>query len=259
MTNILDEIIAHKKEEVAALKARLPLEALQARTDLHRPRRPFFELFENSGVLIGEIKPKSPSHGALTSDPLSVAKKYAPTTINCISVLTDTKYFGGSLELLEQVHALAPQTILRKEFVVDVYQIYETALTSADAVLLIASVLDEAELVACIAACTACNLGYFVEVHTELEVEKALRCGARIIGINNRNLDTLTIDLSVTEQLITTIPHSIPVISESGIQNAADVSRVRAAGARGILVGASILQSSHPAEHIASLQAALVV
>jgi indole-3-glycerol phosphate synthase len=258
MTNILHEIISHKKEEVAALKAQIPLEVLQARADIHKVRRPFFELFERTGVLIGEIKPKSPSHGALTSDPLSIARQYAPTMIDCISVLTDARYFGGSLALLEQVHTLVPQTILRKEFIVDVYQIYETAQSCADAVLLIASVLEEADLVACIAACEVCNLGYFVEVHTELEVQKALRSGARVIGINNRNLDTLTIDLSVTEKLIAAVPHSVPVISESGIQNAADVSRVRKAGARGILVGASILQSAHPAEHIASLQAALV-
>lgn len=257
MKNILNEIIENKKIEVAALQVTLPLNVVRDSIDTQRTLRPFFELFDKGNVLIGEIKPKSPSHGSLTNDPLSVARSYAGTNIDCISVLTDNHYFGGSTELLRQVRTIAPQTIFRKEFVIDVYQIYETAMIGADAVLLIASVLSDELLATCIAACDECMLGYLVEVHTREDVEKAVRAGARVIGINNRDLDTLTIDLSVTESLMQHIPTSIPAVSESGIQTVGDVARVKAVGVRGILVGASILTASHPKEHVAALKNAL--
>lgn len=257
MKNILDEIIAHKREEVREAQQRVPHTTLQAMIKPGAQRRPFFALFEQGPVLIGEIKPKSPSHGALTADPLSIADRYAKTPINCISVLTDERYFGGSLDLLTAVRARVPQTIFRKEFVVDVYQIYETAAAGADAVLLIASVLDEPTLTTCIRACDACGLGYLVEVHTAEEVASALRVGARVIGINNRNLDTLAIDLNTTETLIKMIPPSMPVVSESGIETVSDVVRVKKAGVRGILVGASLLKASDTAAHAAQLQSAL--
>ncbi len=257
MTHILDEIVEHKKVEVASLKAQLPLEALRACVTTGVARRPFFSLFERGPVLIGEIKPKSPSHGNLTSDPHSIAKLYADSAIDCISVLTDETYFGGSIKLLRDVRSIAPQPIFRKEFVVDVYQIYETAHIGADAVLLIASVLDEETLRLCIDACAECSLGYLVEVHTQEELTVALNVGARIIGINNRNLDTLQIDLSVTETLMHHIPSGVVVVSESGIQAVDDVVQVKRAGVRGILVGASILKSESPLQQIALLKQAL--
>lgn len=257
MTHILDEIVEHKRVEVASLKTQLPLEILRACSITSATRRPFFSLFERGPVLIGEIKPKSPSHGNLTNDPLSIAKLYADSAIDCISVLTDNKYFGGSAELLQTVRTIAPQPIFRKEFVVDVYQIYETAHIEADAVLLIASVLDEETLRLCIDACTECSLGYLVEVHTTEELAKALNVGARIIGINNRNLDTLQIDLSVTEALMHHIPTDVVVVSESGIHTPGDVVRVKRAGVQGILVGASILKSGNPLKQIALLKQAL--
>lgn len=257
MTNILNAIIENKKMEVAALKTLLPLEAVQKAINHSRSSRPFFELFEQGPILIGEIKPKSPSHGALTTNPLSIAHIYADSDIDCISVLTDQKYFGGGVELLQQVRAIAPQPIFRKEFVVDVYQIYESAMIEADAVLLIASVLDDATLRECINACNECSLGYIVEIHAREDVEKALRAHARVIGINNRNLDTLTIDLSVTEEMMRLIPSTTYAVSESGIQTVSDVRRVTAAGARGILVGASILTAENSLTQITNLKRAL--
>ncbi|MFM2415104.1 MAG: hypothetical protein RI911_797 [Candidatus Parcubacteria bacterium] len=258
MSNILHEIVANKKTEVAKQKEALSLESVKAKIIFDRTKRPFFELFEKGPVLIGEIKPKSPSHGALTSDPLSIAKTYAITSIDCISVLTDETYFGGNIALLQHVREITPQTIFRKEFVVDVYQIYETAMIGADAVLLIASVLDDETLKTCIAACDECGLGYIVEVHTVEETQRALNAHARVIGINNRDLDTLEVDLKITEILMQHIPKSTIAVSESGIQTAADVRKVKAAGVRGILVGASILKAGDAQAQVGLLKAALI-
>jgi indole-3-glycerol phosphate synthase len=259
MMNVLDEIVAHKRNEIEQSKATIPLDALKSTiADGRHEQRPFRALFEAGPVLIAEIKPKSPSAGELIAQsPLDVADIYAKSEVDVISVLTDAKYFGGDLELLKNVRARVPQTILRKDFIVDEYQVYETAAAGADAFLLIAAALDAGALGSLAALGKELGLGTLVEVHDEEELERALSCSADITGINNRNLKTLAVDLGVTELLAKKIPAGTPFISESGIFSAADVERVSKAGARGILVGTSILQSSDPLAKIAELKQAL--
>ena len=258
MMNILDEIVANKGREIETAQAARPLESLQKEAaDYALQKRPFKELFEH-GMLIAEIKPKSPSAGQLIlHSPLEVADLFAKSEADAITVLTDEKYFGGSLELLKEVRARAPQAILRKDFIVDEYQVYETLLAGADAFLLIADILSSEELSHLMSLGNKLGLDCLVEVHSLEDIDKALDAGAEIVGINNRDLETLDVDLATTEQLIRQIPSDLAVVSESGIETSADVRKVRALGVRGILVGTSILRSSDPLEKIKELKQAL--
>ena len=258
--NVLDEIVANKRLEVERAIAAQPLaslekEALAFKTE----RRPFRALFDKGAVLIAEIKPRSPSAGQLIMrPPQEVAEWYAKSDADAISVLTDEKYFGGSLELLKQVRAVAPQAILRKDFIVEEYQVYETFLSGADAFLLIANTLHVEELARLVALGKRLGLEALVEVHDEEDMRKALDAKAEIIGINNRDLKTLEVDLATTERLIKLVPEGIPAVSESGIESVGDVRKVRGWGVRGILMGTAILQSSDPLGKIHELKKALV-
>ena len=259
--NVLDEIVENKRSELAELKSRVPLAELktQAESASHE-HRPFHALFKGTrpGVLIAEVKPKSPSEGTLIErSPLDIADLYAKSEADVISVLTDKKYFDGSLELLQQVRARVPQAILRKDFIIDEYQIYETALSGADAYLLIAAILSKEELARLKKLGSSLGLEALVEIHNEEDLEKVSASGAAVLGINNRNLKTLETDLAVTERLMPRVPKGTPCISESGIYTAEDVARVHVCGIRGILVGTSILQSPDPLAKISELKDAL--
>lgn len=258
-TNILSEIVSTKRTEIASLKALRPLESLQKEASgFKTERRPFRKLFEKGPVLIAEIKPRSPSAGELIADsPLEIADLYAKSSADVISVLTDAEYFGGSSDLLQEVRPRVPQAILRKDFIIDECQVYETLLLKADAYLLIAAILTQNELAKFITLGEVLGLDALVETHDENDIEKALRAGAKIIGINNRDLTTFNTDIATTEKLIQKIPKDIPVLSESGIETAEDVKRVRRCGARGILVGTSVLQSEDPINKIKELKNAL--
>jgi indole-3-glycerol phosphate synthase len=260
-TNILDEIVKTKRSEVEALKAARPLESLLKEAETMRiVKRPFRALFETGPMIIAEIKPRSPSAGELIAgSPLEIADLYAKSEANVISVLTDAKYFGGSNELLKKVRARVPQTILRKDFIIDEYQVCETFLLPADAYLLIASVLTEQELSKFIRLGASLGIEALVEVRDEQDIEKAVRAGAKILGINNRDLATFETDISVTEKLMKKIPKGLVVISESGIETPDDVRRVRKSGIKGILVGTSVLQSSDPVKKIRELKNAMYV
>ncbi len=257
--NILSEIVEKKRSEIEAAKSARPLELLQKEVGAFAPeRRPFRTLFEREPVLIAEIKPKSPSAGTLiVKPPQEVADLYAKSAADAISVLTDEPYFGGSLELLTKVRGCVPQTVFRKDFIIDEYQIYETLLSGADAFLLIANCLDDEILMRLMSLGEDVGLDYLLEVHDRDDVEKAIRCGARLIGINNRDLQSLKVDIETTLKLIRYIPKDIPVVSESGIETANDAKRIRAAGVRGILVGTSILRSGDPLAKINELKNAL--
>lgn len=253
----LAEIIKYKRNEIEAQKRDIPIDIT---VSLERPvsRRPFRELFDKGAVLIAEIKPKSPSAGEIISiPPLTIADAYAKSDADALSVLTDKKYFGGDLDLLKAVRARVPQAVLRKDFIIDEYQVYETHLSGADAFLLIAAALDSAQLGDLITLGKTLRLDALVEVHDERDLEKAIESGADLIGINNRNLKTLETDLAVTERLAPRIPSEIPFISESGVETSEDVKRVRSCGARGILVGTSILRSGDYIEKISELKKAL--
>ena len=258
--NVLDEIVANKRLEVERALAALPLSSLEKQALAFKPaRRPFRALFDKGAVLIAEIKPRSPSAGQLIMrPPQEVAEWYAKSEADAISVLTDEKYFGGSIELLKQVRAAVPQAILRKDFIVEEYQVYETLLCGADAFLLIANTLRAEELSRLIALGKRLGLDALVEVHDEEDVRKALEAKAELIGINNRDLKTLEVDLATTERLIKLVPTETPAVSESGIESVADVRKVRGWGVRGILAGTAILQSSDPLGKIQELKKALV-
>jgi len=257
--NVLDEIVANKRLEVERAAAARPLASLQEEAKNFKPeRRPFRALFDQGTVLIAEIKPRSPSAGQLIMrPPKEIAEWYAKSEADAISVLTDEKYFGGSLELLKQVRAIVPQAVLRKDFIVEDYQVYETLLSGADAYLLIANTLRVEELSRLIALGKRLGLGALVEVHDEEDMRKALEAKAELIGINNRDLKTLEVDLATTERLIKLVPEGIPAVSESGIESVADVRKVRGWGVRGILTGTAILRSPDPLGKIQELKDAL--
>lgn len=259
--SVLDKIVETKRAELAALKAVRPLETLRKEAkDFQLERRPFCALFEKGPVLIAEIKPRSPSAGELIADsPLEISDLYAKSEADVISVLTDSEYFGGSNELLQKVRARVPQAILRKDFIIDEYQVYETLLLKSDVYLLIAAILAQDELAKLLKLGFSLGLDALVETHDEGDVEKALRGGAKIIGINNRDLTTFNTDISVTEKLAGRIPKGIFIVSESGIETAEDVKRVRKCGVRGILVGTSVLQSDDPIRKISELKKAMYV
>lgn len=259
--NVLVEIAETKRREIAALKAARSIESLRKEAEnFQLERRPFRALFEKVPVLIAEIKPRSPTAGELIADsPLEIADMYAKSDADVISVLTDVEYFGGSNELLENVRSRVPQAILRKDFIIDEYQVYETLLLKADAYLLIASILKKGELANLIELGTKLGLDTLVEVHDEEDVTKALGAGAKIIGINNRDLKTFKIDLATTKRLMKKIPKGISVVSESGIATPGDARRMRQCGIGGILVGTSVLQSTDPIQKINELKQALYV
>ncbi len=201
-------------------------------------------------ALIAEIKKASPSAGVICADfdPVRIAREYERAGASCLSVLTDEKFFQGSLEYLRQVRAAVKLPLLRKDFVIDPRQILEAIEAGADAVLLIARILQEDELKQLHELATEGGLTALVEVHNEEEMDRALAIGANLIGVNNRNLDTFTVDLALTGRLASRIPASARpgrvLVAESGIHHRSDVEKLRDAGAGAILVGESLMRNS---------------
>jgi len=240
---ILDKIVAQKRREVAALpRPVFPPPPAEARRDflgaLRRPAR-------GSLALIAEVKKASPSAGLICPDfdPVRIAREYEAAGAACLSVLTDKPFFQGSLADLRAIRQAVQLPLLRKDFIIDERQIPESVQGGADAILLIARILDDAQLRRLRALASGAGLAAVVEVHDEAELERALAAGANLIGINNRNLDDFTVDLGVTERLAAKISKKI-IIAESGLRTGEDVQRVRRAGACAILVGESLLR--HP-------------
>src|SRR6516162_8479323 len=234
--SVLDEIVANTRAEVARRKdvvSRATLEwqcrALPAARDFEHALRPS----PASVRLIAEVKKASPSRGVLSSglDPVAIATTYATHGAHAISVLTDEKYFKGSLDDLRRVRAAVDVPLLRKDFTIDEYQLWESRAAGADAVLLIVSILEPA------------RLAELVECHTAAEIDQALAVGGRIIGINNRDLATFETRISTTLELLPLIPLGPIVVSESGFFTAADVHQVAAAGAHAILVGEGLVRA----------------
>jgi indole-3-glycerol phosphate synthase len=249
VSTILAEILATKREEVAAAMRRESAEALAARARAV-PRKPLSlraALEANDGVrVIAEIKRKSPSKGEIRRDfdPLAIARAYTEAGAAAISVLTDERYFGGSLAVLEAVRAATPVPLLRKDFVVDAYQIDEARVAGADAILLIVAALTPAEIARFAKHAASLGLEALVEVHDEAELEIALASGAALVGINNRDLRSFHTDLAVTERLAPCAAERALVVAESGIFGFADVQRLARSGARGYLVGESLMREA---------------
>jgi indole-3-glycerol phosphate synthase len=244
--NILDEIVAHKKKDLEERKATLPLAELEKRMPPLSERRSFSRSLKKDGLaIIGEIKKASPSRGIIVPDfdPVDLALEYEEAGVVAISVLTEERYFQGSLGDLLMVRRATPKPLLRKDFLFDEYQLYEAKAYGADATLLIVAILEERKLISLLGKARVLGLDALVEVHSRGEVEQALSCGATIIGINNRDLKTFQVDLRTTAELSQFVPPDKILVSESGINNAEDVRFVREHGVKAILVGESLLRS----------------
>ncbi|HET8577029.1 MAG TPA: indole-3-glycerol phosphate synthase TrpC [Methylomirabilota bacterium] len=247
---VLDEIVAHTRSELVERRARRPLGVLEAACRGLGAARDFeAALRPTAGErvrLIAEVKKASPSQGVLRADldPASQARAYAGAGVAAISVLTDAKYFHGSLDDLVAVRRQVRVPVLRKDFIVDEYQLWESRAAGADAVLLIVAALEGSALGDLLHAAKGVGLGTLVEVHSAPELDEALRVGAPVIGVNNRDLQTLTTTLERSLDLLPRIPPGPVAVSESGIFVAADVERVVQAGAHAVLVGEALMRAT---------------
>ncbi len=254
---MLDEIVNTKQREVAEAKARLPLEDLKARVANYLAERSFRRALTRPGsiALIAELKRKSPSKGMLRErfDPISLAQQLQAAGASALSVLTDEFYFGGHLEFLRDVKQFTDVPVLRKDFIVDPYQIYEAAFYQADAALLIVRILTQEALIACLQAADTVGIEPLVEVHSAEELRMALSVGAHVIGINHRDLQTFQIDPTLAEQLVPKIPAGKLIVAESGIQTAQDVQRLKQLGVHAVLIGEALMTAADPAAKVKQL------
>ena len=252
LPDILKTIVARKREEVAAARAAMPLPLLQARVaDLEEPPRGFARALRASvesgwTTVIAEVKRGSPSKGVIRADfdPIAIAEIYARHGAACLSVLTDEQFFHGHLRFLALIREQVRLPLLRKDFLYDRYQLWEAREAGADAVLLIAAMLEAAQLADLVAEAEEIGLDVLLEVHDEDEVEMALQVPVELVGINNRDLHTFYTDLAVTERLALRIPGERLVVAESGIAERADILRLQAAGARAFLIGESLMRAA---------------
>ena len=245
---VLEKIMAWKRQEVARQTEEVPLEQLKAFASVAEPPKDFAKALKAEGgaSLIAEVKRASPSKGLIAKDwsPTAIAETYAASGAAAISCLTDARFFQGKLAYLAEIgeHLQAKNLsipLLRKEFIYHPYQVYEARAAGADALLLIVGVLGSAELRELLLLTNRLGMGALVEVHDEAELEQALAAGAQIIGVNNRNLKTFVVDIETTARLREQIPTDRIVVGESGIRNAADVKRMAEMGCDAILVGES--------------------
>ena len=255
--NILQEICEATRERVAGRRAVVPEAELAAALVPRGEARPFRSALERPGLsVIAEFKRRSPSAGEIRpgSDAAQVAQAYEAGGAAALSVLTEEDYFGGSLDDLEAVRAAVSLPILRKDFIVDPYQVVESCAWGADAVLLIVAALEESELAELSAQAAELGLDVLVEVHDADELERALAaCDPQIIGINHRDLRDFSVDIGLTARLMAGIPAGRTVVSESGIVTAADATTLHEAGADAILVGERLMREPDPAEALAAL------
>jgi len=248
---VLSSILERKYAEVADRRIERPESELEAVVNkLPLPRSLLSVLSPPGGPvrIIAEIKRASPSAGTIdpTIDAAALGSRYVRAGCSAISVLTDEPGFGGSLEDLRKVRAAVSVPLLRKDFVVDHYQVLEAREAGADAILLIAAALDEHQLLTLLNASKDLAMDAVVEVHDEAELQRALTAGAQIVGVNNRDLKTFEVDLSTSEKLLPLIPQGLRSVTESGIRTAADAVRLRSAGAANFLVGESLVRARDP-------------
>lgn len=258
--SILAEILEAKRAEVAAAVAARPLSAvLAACADAPVPRGLRKALWRPAGEplrVIAEIKRASPSAGPIRPGavPEDVAREYRDGGAAALSVLTDERFFDGRLEFLPRVRAAVELPLLRKDFVIDPYQVAEARAAGADAVLLIVAALDGAQLAELSAAAGEHGLDALVEVHSEAEAERALAVGATLVGVNHRDLATFTIDMGLTGRLAASVPEDVVLVAESGIKGAADLRALAAAGAHAVLVGETLMRAPSPGQALRELR-----
>lgn len=261
MSDILSTIYAAKAAHFAREELREPYEEIVGRALASvAGRRPFTSALcaASGGAIVGEIKRASPSAGLIARnfDPAAIARIYDGAGVDAISVLTEADHFLGDLAYLNVVRASCQRPILRKDFLNTPYGVAQSAAYGADAILLIVAGCSDGVLQSCMNEAERYALDVLVEVHDAAELERACALGARLIGINNRNLRTFETDLAVSEQLLPLLPTGVLGISESGMRDADDLERLRAAGARAFLIGESLMRSNDPAALIASLKCA---
>ena len=260
MSDILNKIVAVKREEVAQALERKSLAAVRADAESRVLTRGF-EDAERAGMagggsaVIAEIKKASPSKGLLREDfvPADIAQTYAEHGASCLSVLTDRQFFQGSVDFLKQARASCQLPVLRKDFLVDPYQVYESRAMGADAILLIAACLDDAQMKDLEAIARDLFMAVLVEVHDAAELERALLLKTPLVGINNRNLRTFEVDLGTTLSLAARVPNDRLVVTESGISQREDVLRMKAAGVHAFLVGEAFMRAPDPGAAMAQL------
>lgn len=258
---ILDKILAVKRDEVAAARAARTFADVDAAARSAAPARPFAAALRRpAGApmrVLAEIKRASPSAGPIRpgADPAEIAAEYAGAGAAAISVLTDRQFFDGDLAFLARCRGRVGVPLLRKDFVVDAYQIAEARAAGADAVLLIVAALPEAQLAELLAAATSYGLDALVEVHDLREADVAVRVGATLIGVNHRDLRTFTMDMTLTAQIAPRVPADAILVGESGIRSAADVKKLGDAGAHAILVGEHLMRAPSPGAALRELLA----
>ena len=260
MSDILDEIVAVKREEVAAALAKKPLAAVRADAESRVLTRDFegalrAKIAAGQAAVIAEIKKASPSKGVLRAEfiPADIAQSYAEYGAACLSVLTDKQFFQGSIDFLKQARASCDLPVLRKDFMIDVYQVYESRAMGADAILLIAACLDDAQMADMEAVARSLDMAVLVEVHDREELLRALKLKTRLVGINNRNLKTFEVSLQTTLDMLPDVPSDRLLVTESGIRTADDVKRMREAKVNAFLVGEAFMRAAEPGEALAQL------
>ena len=260
MSDILNKIIAVKREEVAAAVERKPLPAMRADAESRVLTRDFTgalraKIAAGKPAVIAEIKKASPSKGELRADfiPADIAQSYAEFGAACLSVLTDQQFFQGSIDYLKQARASCSLPVLRKDFIIDAYQVYESRVMGADCILLIAACLDDAQLKAFEAIAMSLDMAVLVEVHDEAELERALKLRTPLIGVNNRDLNTFEVSLDTTLTLKGKVPADRLLVTESGISTLEDVRRLRDANINAFLVGEAFMRADDPGAALAHL------
>ncbi|WP_334131461.1 indole-3-glycerol phosphate synthase TrpC [Silanimonas lenta] len=260
MSDVLQKILARKVEEVAERRARRPLAEVAARARDTAPARGFAAALEakiaaGQAAVIAEVKKASPSKGVLRADfdPAAIAADYARGGAACLSVLTDVDFFQGHDDYLVQARAACALPVLRKDFTIDEYQVYEARALGADAVLLIVAALDDARLGGLCELAMGLGLDVLVEVHDADELERALQTASPLIGINNRNLRSFEVSLETTLDLKEAVPNDRRLVTESGILAREDVARMRAAGVHAFLVGEAFMRASSPGAALRAL------
>jgi len=260
MSDILDRIVAVKREEIAAAKARRSQASLREAADARGPTRGFVaalraKIGAGRAAVIAEVKKASPSKGVLRAHfvPAEIAASYERGGAACLSVLTDERFFQGSADFLVQARGACALPVLRKDFMVDPYQVFEARAMGADCVLLIAACLEDARMADLEAQATALGMDVLVEVHDGAELDRALRLATPLIGINNRDLRSFEVSLDTTLSLRARVPAHRLLVTESGILGRADVARLRAAGVQAFLVGEAFMRAEDPGAELAAL------
>ena len=260
MSDILKKIVAVKHEEIALASRKKSLALVRADAESRVLTRDFVgamrqKMANNQAAVIAEIKKASPSKGVLRADfiPADIAQSYAEHGAACLSVLTDTQFFQGSVDYLKQARASCDLPVLRKDFMVDPYQVYEARVMGADCILLIAACLDDAQMKDLEAIASSLDMAVLVEVHDAEELNRALKLKTPLVGINNRNLRTFEVSLDATLGMLKDVPTDRILVTESGILSTADVQKMRDAHVNAFLVGEAFMRAPDPGQALADL------